>query len=226
MLSFEKVLLAPKQPFVIRLKKARPMTGVIVDSNGRPLVKASIQLFGSETDEANSYRPAWYGQELTITDGAGKFTLDTLASDHRYKLEVQTESQGRYVLDNVQAAQKERSFQLPPELVLQGTVTGDLSRILLKETDVKGFLNRRTRELLGTPQLRYTIEEFGNEGLIRGVNFVPVSIEDGVGTFEVKNLIPGNVKLHGGDRSTSIRLTEPVQDFDFHIDKGSTRGRK
>jgi beta-lactamase regulating signal transducer with metallopeptidase domain len=226
MLSFEKVLLDPKQPYVIRMKKARPMTGAVVDSNGQPVVKASIQLFGSETDEANSYRPEWHGEELTITDGAGKFTLDTLISDRHYKLEVHTESQGRYILDNVQAGQKDRSFQLPPELVFQGTVTGDLSRILLKETDVKGFLNRRTRELLGTPQLRYTIEELGNEGLIRGVNFVPVSIEDGVGRFEIKNLIPGDVKLCGGDRSTLIRLTEPVEDFNFHIDEGPTRGRK
>jgi beta-lactamase regulating signal transducer with metallopeptidase domain len=226
MLSFEKVLLGPKQPYVIRMIKAHPMTGAIVNSNGQPVVNASIQLFGSETDEPNSYRPEWDGEELTITDDAGKFTLDTLVSDRRYKLEVHTESQGRYILDNVQAGQKDRSFQLPTELVVQGTVTGDLSRILLKETDVKGFLNRHTRELLGTPQLRYTIEEFGNEGLIRGVNFVPVSIEDGVGKFEIKNLIPGNIKLHGGDRSTSIRLTEPVEDFNFHIDEGSTRGRK
>jgi hypothetical protein len=226
MLSFEKVLLDPKQPYAIRMKEARPTTGAIIDSKGQPVVKASIQLFGSESNETNSYRPEWYGEELTITDGAGKFTLDTLVSDRRYKLEVQTESQGRYILENVQAGQKERSFQLPPELVFQGTVTGDLSRILLKETDVRGFLNRRTRELLGTPQLRYTIEEFGNEGLIRGVNFVPVSIQDGVGKFEIQNLIPGNVKLHGGDRSTSIRLTTPVEDFNFHIDEGPTRGRK
>lgn len=226
MLSFEEVLLDPKQPYVIRMKKAHPMTGAIVNSNGQPVVNASIQLFGSETDEPDSYRPDWDGEELTITDDAGKFTLDTLVSDRRYKLEVHTESQGRYILDNVQAGQKDRSFQLPPELVFQGTVTGELSRILLKETDVKGFLNRRTRELLGTPQLRYTIEEFGNEGVIRGVNFVPVSIEDGVGTFVIRNLIPGNVKLYGGDRSTSLRLTEPVEDFNFHIDEGSTRGRK
>ena len=226
MLTASNLTLNRDRPPVIRLVRARPTTGVITNVDGRPVPHAKVMLFGMVAPDLpgpHIRQP----EQLTVTDEVGRFTLDTLASGNIYALDIQTEKDGRHLIHDVVAGEVDRSFQLGPEIMIEGTLTGDLDRLVLTRNQIRRipFKERPQQAVIHGFYYKQNVKSGGYRDS-HGSQLVLVSVEDGIGHFRIGNLLPGSVMLNPAGRSTSVRVEKPVHDFEFHIGDGPTRDRK
>ncbi len=222
MLTATNLELNRDDPPVIRLAKAQPTTGVVTNVDGRPVANARVMLYGVVSPDQPYLQLQSPDHQLTTTNDAGQLTLNTLAMGKVYFLDIRTENDGRHLIDNVVADEVNRSFQLGPELVIEGTVTGDVDRLLLtKEQHWRAKL-REKNKTIGTHGCYYQ-QDIDIDGFQNGsssTRFTPVSVEDGVGHFRIGNLLPGSVTLHTENCTAYVAIRKPVYGYNFHIDDG------
>ncbi len=227
MLDRHEVTIDPSRTHIVRLQRAEPATGIILTHEGQPASQARLVLYAHAPPQTGRYQRHSTQELLTVTDDDGHYTLDTLKPGTRYTLNVQTQSHGRHLVPDVEAGQQDRQVRLDPELVLEGTVTGDLSALVLKREHIPYSPRYKKDDLVGRHALRFThAVRFHDVSHVDEPVLVPLDVKDGVGHFRIGNLLPGVVHLYGGDRSTKVRLTEPIRDFVFNIDDKPTRGRR
>jgi hypothetical protein len=227
MLTDTGIKLDGNKPPVIQLVKARPTTGVIVNADGRPVANAKVMLYGTDSPRKPHPQRQSPPEELAVTDATGYFTLDTLAAENRYSLDIQTENDGRHLIHGVRSGEVDRPIRLDPELVLEGTIAGDLDRLILKNSDIPYGSKEERDKLIGTHGFTCRLNEtYGGMGHSVDVWVVSVTVDNGVGHFRIGNLIPATVALYGAGRRARVRVTEPVRGFVFNIDDGPTRDRK
>ncbi len=227
MLDRHEVTLDPSRTQIVRLQRAKAATGVILTHDGQPASQAHLVLYAHAPPQTGRYDRYSPQELLTVTDDNGHYTLDTLKAGTRYTLTVQTPSHGQHLVQDVEAGQQDRQIGLGPELVIEGTVTGDLSALVLKRENIPYSPNYKRDDLIGRHALRYThAVRFHEVSQVDEAVLVPLDVKDGVGHFRIGNLLPGVVHLYGGDRSTKVRLTEPIRNFVFNLDDKPTRGRR
>lgn len=208
-------------PPVIRLAKAQPTTGVVTNVDGSPVTNAKVMLYGIESPDVPYRQIQSPNDLLAVTDEAGRLTLDTLATGNLYALDIQTENDGRHLIHDVVAGEVNRPFQLGPELLIEGTVTGDLDRLVLMGNQIPYEHRKERNKLIGTHGFHYRQDVFSggyrdsnHSGLAR------VTVENGVGQFRIRNLLPGSATLHTKNCTATVALSKPVYGFNFHIDDG------
>ncbi|MFT5327912.1 MAG: beta-lactamase regulating signal transducer with metallopeptidase domain, partial [Planctomycetaceae bacterium] len=136
MLTASNLELNRDSPPVIRLVRARPTTGVITNVDGRPVPNAKVMLYGIDSPRMDRPQRQSLAEQLATTDEQGRFTLDTLVDSDLYSLEIKTENDGRHLVHGIRAGEADRAIHLGPELIVEGTVTGDLDRLILKNSDI------------------------------------------------------------------------------------------
>ena len=227
MLDRHEVTVDPSIAQVVRLQRANPASGTILTHDGQPAKQARLVFYAYRSPQDGHTLRSPAQELLTVTDDNGHYTLDTLKPGVRYTLSVQTQAHGHHLVQDVDAGQRDRQIRLEPELVLEGTVTGDLSALILKREDIPYSSKYSKDEYIGHHGLRYTHEAtFDNFSYVDEPVLVPLTVKDGAARFRIGNLLPGVVRLYGGDRSTSVRVAEPIHDYVFNIGDKATRGRR
>ncbi|MBA4148595.1 MAG: carboxypeptidase regulatory-like domain-containing protein [Verrucomicrobia bacterium] len=201
--AFKFDSLEPSGLYEIRAQKVEPVRGVVVDATtGAPVPKASLHVFRGEGPRAirsipggqthqyqrgdvygfSSVNPWNPGAPLTTTDEQGRFILSSLPAAGRYSLLVDAPGYTQAILDDVRAGQANLRAMLAPEVVLKGTITGELSK-----------LNSNWKGLTILARIEYS-EKSGERGASYGEN-LPVQIENGVGHFTFTNKFGSAVTL-------------------------------
>jgi beta-lactamase regulating signal transducer with metallopeptidase domain len=188
----------PDQVINWRLNRSRSTTGVIVDTDGKPLAGANLRLFGEVISESRTDMPAWNGPVLTQTDADGRFSIDQFVSDHKYALLIQTAESEEQLIPDVRAGQQDLRIRMRPETVVRGTVIGDLSRLKPRQ---------------GRPGIEAECElRFGNHIYGKNLGTFPVKMNDGVARFEIGGVLPSELTLRAGEAARTVTVKDTSVD--------------
>ena len=80
----------------------------------------------------NTGDAGWFGQRIATTNADGRFELDQLNDESEYMMVIQGADGGRLVLSDLGAGQMDREITLPERRDLMIAVTGDTSRLALR----------------------------------------------------------------------------------------------
>lgn len=205
------VTLKKGTPLDWRLTRADPAAGTVVDSaTGQPIAGAEIRLVqrsGFEPKISEPHVPWGDPPELLGTTAAdGTFSLDTLRADSVYGVWVTAAGHGCDLFDNVRAGQARLRWPLGGERIIHGRVTGDLSK--LDRERVKGK---------NVPTIGYENPLVLGDTIYSGTRHVPVKIEGGVGTFEIRDPLPGTVSFRLNGRSTLVNTANIPPVVEIHL---------
>jgi uncharacterized GH25 family protein len=197
------------EPLRLELRRGVPVSGAVLDKiTGQPIAGAELHLLYQYGGEGlGGWENAW---PLGKTDSRGTFSVDQLQRGMRYYVGVSAPGHESVVLENVASGQSNLVVRLGPELVIQGQVVGDLSR--LPQID-----NHRV--------LSHQIEEkYDNHGYSRS-EWVPLHTEAGVTRFQFTNRVAGLVKL-GFYQMAERNVDGPVADWVIDLDQVKTNDTK
>jgi len=195
------------EPLRLELRRGVPVSGAVLDKiTGQPIAGAELHLLYQYGGEGlGGWENAW---PLGKTDSRGTFSVDQLQRGMRYYVGVSAPGHESVVLENVASGQSNLVVRLGPELVIQGQVVGDLSR--LPQID-----NHRV--------LSHQIEEkYDNHGYSRS-EWVPLHTEAGVTRFQFTNRIAGLVRLGLGNQTVERNVDGPVADWVIDLDQLKTK---
>ena len=122
----------PQGTLTFTLARAKPLRGVVVAADGKPVAAAKIRqyakfmLVGSTNA---SYLNGQSGPVVAVTDTQGRFVLDELLDGAAYALLISSKDHGRHLVRDVAAGQGNLRIALGPELTVSGTIRGDLHRL-------------------------------------------------------------------------------------------------
>lgn len=192
------------------LRPARPTTGVVVsEPDGRPVAGARLFLAerqGYAGSGGQDPRQLKTKPLLAVSDAQGRFRIDTLRDDCRYLLYVEAEGHGVKFVRDVAAGQHGLRVALGPPLSVRGRLTGDLSTLLQNHYETR------------TPYIKYRNDiRMLSDGIYSGLFYAPVTVRDGVGTFEITDLFPGHVELILPDRTMRLDLHEAIDDLEIDL---------
>ncbi len=201
----------------LQLKRALPTTGVVTDSQGKPVVGASLSFFQSR-DKAGKlnydygltgfdHMNAKGTKELCKTDNDGHFVLNTLRADTKYMLELKTRDGNLHLLKNVSAGVSGMKVKLRPELRLAGEITGNVEALLRKSKTIALFEITRSFSLWGPPR---TTQRNRLTSKIRKV--------DGKWRFEFRNVLRTDSYVLGRYGGIKLRLAGSIADMRLYAD--------
>ena len=176
--KFEDIRLSSGQPAVLKLKRTRETTGVVLSKEtGEPVPGATIRvLMVMKLSRTHSYGPD-DGPVLTAADERGRFALRTLRSDSQYLLSVEDTGLGHKLMYNVIPGQENLIIHLPGKIRIAGRITGPIEK--LPERNGKRVINYSSGI------------DFDHHSHWTSGKHAPVELRDGQGYFEIKD-IPGN----------------------------------
>lgn len=196
--------LAPDRELIVAMKKSQPVRGMVLDgATGHPIAGAGVHVFraeglraGSQTipggfsqssQEGDVYtfsglNPWRLGVPLTTTDAQGQFTLASLPESGRYTLLVESPGHTHGFLRNVRVGNDRLKLHLYPQVIVNGQLTGDLSKL---SSSWQG------KTVLARVEYR---DPTGERSSSHGVH-LPVRVENGVGYFTLTNKFGSAVAL-------------------------------
>ncbi|MCP4454128.1 MAG: hypothetical protein GY809_21925 [Planctomycetes bacterium] len=138
--SMQSLVLDPKEPLLIVLKKAQPITGTVVSKDtGLPIANAEIRVIMSKQvskSENRSYHEKTPQSDPDIlTDENGFFSLDQVRVGWQHLVHVAAQGYGHVYLQDLPAGEQGLLAELGLPKPIRGTIVGDLS---LLETDTSG----------------------------------------------------------------------------------------
>ncbi len=210
--TFNKIELKPDEVVVKTLKSARVTTGVVLDRASRkPLAGALIRMLGRVGPGNHIVSLSAEDSEiLARTDAQGRFRLTQLHDDWLYTLMVEAPNYARDSLKDVEAGQQDIMWLVGPELYIRGTIKGDLTK--LKKTTTGMWIHYSNSYYTGPKH------QHGSGGR------VDVTQRDGVGHFEIKNLLAGWVEIEVAGHNIQITIDdEPIDDLVIDLDKEATQ---
>ncbi|MEX0794863.1 MAG: carboxypeptidase regulatory-like domain-containing protein [Pirellulaceae bacterium] len=183
----------------IEVRRAQPVTGQVVTTDGTPIAGAVLQEFVTLSNMSNSegnHIHGPYGDKLATTDEEGRFTLDQLVSDMVYYLLVSHPEHGKRVHEGVRPGQQGLKMVLGPGFTLEGTLEGDLSKLPQRR---------------GEPYIRVRQEVPVGPEKTRGWSSSEATVErtETGGKFTLKGLLPAETTITAGEHKATIDLTEP-----------------
>ena len=179
---------------IVTLQATAAVTGVVRSAEtGEPLAGATIHILLAET-EGHSYHGGGATSEPdAVTEENGRFALTRLRRDYDHLLLVQAKGHGCKYLSYVRAGDSDLIVALGPERLLRGTIIGDLDRL--------------NRDEDGAPVIEYTGGYgLGHDGNVGEQRTSPVTVADGVGTFEIRNFLGQTVTLTAGDERVKVEV--------------------
>ena len=189
----------------IKIRRALPTGGVVLDrTTKQPVAGVSIYLLGADMLSAQSHRGYSYPRQLdaalTTSDEHGRFALDQFVRGMSYGLLVTAPGHGGKVLFGTLAGNTNLQPELGPELRIQGTISGDLSKL---ETHN------------GDPAIRYRQQDQFNWADYSRDGFVSVTEEGGVGHFDFTLEEESEVELVCGGATYERHITGPMDAWEI-----------
>jgi beta-lactamase regulating signal transducer with metallopeptidase domain/5-hydroxyisourate hydrolase-like protein (transthyretin family) len=185
--------LSPTQPVEIKLRPARPTSGVVVDSGTRqPIAGATVTLLRrTGFDERGWYPHPRDGKPpvLAQTDAAGRFVLDALRDDCIYVLRASAAGHASEIAQDVRAGQSDLQWALGPSRAITLEIRAD-----------EGKMPQRVR--VGNPLL------IGDSSYDHGYD-LPVTVKDGVGTARLEDPLPGVARFYVNERQVKVDVNTP-----------------
>ncbi|WP_425396568.1 M56 family metallopeptidase [Aeoliella sp.] len=205
--------LQPDATITLQLSAAAKTTGVVLrESDRTPLAGASIRLVhqssqaGPDRGFSDSRKYSWWGEQYTVTDEQGQFTLDRLTRGSKYLAVIEAEDGARVIVHGLEAGGSSEIL-VPPRRDLVVNLTGDLSQ--LKQGNWKPRISARQRvpfkpwpnenvgELLGGDVVIEPVPG-GGKAVLRGL---AVDLNSPLEQQEVRVYLPGN---EGYERTVAI----------------------
>jgi len=198
------------ETLLIVLRKAQPVTGQVVTTDGTPIAGAVLQEFVTMNHAAGSgqiHGP--YGGKLATTDDEGRFTLDQLVSDRIYYMLVSHPDHGKRAHEGVRAGQNHVQLTLGPDFTLEGILEGDLSKLPHRRGEP--YIHFRQEVPVGT-------ERFG------GWNGDEATVErtETGGRFNLRGLLPAETTITAGEHNATVNLTEPTSRVTIDLNEPAT----
>lgn len=205
------VKLIDGKPLQWTLLRAKPTHGIVVDSkSGAPIAGAKVNLVQRSGVDEIVYQPqkSWHNPPpvLATTDAGGQFSLTTLCDGARYALWVTAPGHGGELVFGVYAGQANLRWRLGPERIIRGAITGDLAQLPTQRIGDKTL-----------PCVTYDDNLELQNGSYGGSGSVPVSIQDGVGSFEIRDLLPGTTTLRVGGQTRRIDTNDSAAVLEFNL---------
>ncbi|MCL2330795.1 MAG: carboxypeptidase-like regulatory domain-containing protein [Phycisphaerae bacterium] len=189
----------PSETITWTLTRAKPTTGVIVDSKDKPVADAAIALAAEVQGNDIKQGVDWHAKTIALTDDQGRFSLEELTAKSTYLFFVKTPDQGRFLVRDIKPGQEDQRIQLPPELFIRGKVIGDLTQL---------------KQNKGQPAISYSHDIKPIEHLsYSDSRLVPVEIKDGVGHFEIYDVLNTSCAISAGEKWVRFELTKPIDDL-------------
>jgi hypothetical protein len=182
----------------LTIAHTRPVSGVIVGPDGRPVAGAKLRPLAK-------FKPQFMHQlgtnepVMATTDAEGRFRIDSIDDGLTYALLVESDHQGRRVVNGVKAGQDGLKWTLGPDLNITGTIKGDLDS-LAKEN------GKPVVEIAQHGRVDSVAENTWRPRLTTTIPVVPV---DGGGWFKASGLLAGEVTVKAGDHSVKLDVTKP-----------------
>jgi len=184
----------PAEQWSISLTPATPLTGTVRSKlNNEPIDGARIVL-------NDYYGPRGAARLATVakTDNNGQFAINTFRRDTVYSLRVSAPGHRSQIVQPVRVGQHLK-LELDEPLYVRGVISGDLT--LLK--------SNKSEE----PVIRFENPSPRLGGYAAGSIEVPVAVENGVGRFELTDLLPGKLTIVLPDRNLVRQITEPIDNL-------------
>jgi hypothetical protein len=197
-----------------QVPRARPTTGQIVsDATGAPVEGAEVVLVECRitTGPRNTYfsgpgdpRPTYASNRVVArTNAEGVFELDSLADGGEYRLYIRTKDYQPVLLEDVVPGEIRLVTRLKSPLIVRGRIL-NVEKLPKQQGDTDS-----KRTLIYSNPLpssgRWTSQSDGLR--------CPVTVVDGVGHFELRDLLPGSVTLSLNAREQEIKLGAPLDDL-------------
>ncbi len=207
-----KLELNPDSPVTWKLKSAQPTTITLRSSKGDLIQNAEAKLFqrsGFQDRTWSGGAPIPYAQ----ANEKGQLIFTELRSDSLYTFLVHAPGHGKLLLEDIAPNDPDREVTLAPATGIRGIVTGDLTR--LRQRSFQSEDGQKERH----PMVRYSNVLRFERGNYTDSNsgYAKVSIEDGIGTFEVADLWPGELLLTAGSEQTTHHLEIGIHDVHLQL---------
>jgi len=197
----------------IVMKPARPLTGTVVDEEGKPA--AGVEICAADehvnietSDGSHGYGNSFGfpGQRWETTDADGRFRIDQIADGARLDIVLQKDGVPRALIADVTAGQKDVVWKLDPVITIRGRITGDLD-LINKDPRYRSIFFSILR---GTRNQANDQVQTGN-----------LKIEPD-GRFEFSGLVRGRFSIAQSYAKFERDLTGPVDDLEIPIAPSST----
>jgi hypothetical protein len=191
--------LAPGKIAKLQLARAEPATGIVVSKAlGEAVPTAELWLVHRRGPRrfSTTREPRSGGQPAAFADSEGRFSLLSLRDDCAHTFLVYAVGYAPVFLEDVRPGQRDLRVELGPELYVRG-------RIIAPEE-----LPAAPRPIIGYSQPFVT-----EDGSHSWQHMAPVTIEEGVGHFEIRELRAGLLRIIAGDEHVKLDVTAPVDDL-------------
>jgi|GEM_PF-2913493 len=204
--------LTSEAPKVVTLRRALLVKGKAIDSVGKPISGAKIYRIGAykkPTPNSTHYFGADgaefvdkdFGKAKAVTSKTGEFVIDTLGRDSVHQLLCDAGEQGISIANGVRPGDhSEIQFVINGPINIRGTVTGDLERLKKKD----GYHLEYGVGVVDDNQ-HTSMDSSGD---------VLLDVVDGVGHFELKNVVPGDFSFEYDNYKHCIRSLEIKESMD------------
>ena len=187
-LDYQINRLDPKRPLTLTLKPPKPIRGLVLSPQGKPVAGARVNVWwrGSFTkwQSSDPIDADLSPLARTTTDSNGRFAFDEVREGEYMAVVVIAEGTGWQKAERLSAAEGERTIRLEPELMVAGEVHGDLHRAAGDQTG-------RWR-----PGGHWVVSSrYQGSGVFKDT---PIEIAGGVGRFLIRGLQPGHVVVEFG----------------------------
>jgi beta-lactamase regulating signal transducer with metallopeptidase domain/uncharacterized GH25 family protein len=206
--SMQGINLDPKEPWVVVLQKAHPITGTVVSKDtGLPIANAELRLIRFKQENSSHHEATPKSAPDTLTDTKGFFSMDQTRQGWQHLVHVTADGYGHVYLDDLPAGKQGLLVELGPPKPIRGTITGDLS---LLEKDKSG-------QPVIAVENRYP--NYGNPS-----GRASVRIANGTGLFEIDDYWGQTVILKAGYKELRLNLEEDeLENIVFNLDAAGTR---
>lgn len=202
--------LKPGDPYLWKLAPAKISPGTVVAARtGKPVEGAKLRLLSRERKFSMSWGSPESSPVLGVSDGQGKFQLDTLNDEALYTLVVYADGFAPLILREIAPGQS-LIATLEPQIDIKGKVIGVLSS--LPSSNPQAHLD-----------LSVLLD--GNSSHSQGRD-VPIQIRDGIGYFEFTNVFPGSIELRVGNYRTNMEVGSSIDNLTVDLNTPPSVGGK
>ncbi len=190
---FKGITLDPDNIKTLILKSSPATTGIVLSKEtGAPIEGAEVRIMKSTGSDTTN---GMYGEPETLTDENGRFNLSRLRSDNQYLILIRKENYNRQYLSYVTAGQNNLKAELGPKKIIKGKISGNLDKL--------------GKDRNGVPTIWYwQYYQLGNSSSSDMQEQTQVTIEDGVGYFQIDDCWGQSVNIQAGGKSVSVNLDD------------------
>jgi beta-lactamase regulating signal transducer with metallopeptidase domain len=201
--EFANVELSRDNVTTLKLKPSRSFTGrVTAKADGAAVSGAEVRLVATTGKYRYGVMQFDEGKLLTKTDESGRLVLDTLSDSTTSTILIRKKGFSPMIWRDVVPGQKDVIIPLEKQIVVTGTLTGDLSSL-------QGYPRKPV------VSVAVNFKPFTREDNTWSTSrSYPVRIEGGAGRFSVDDLFPGTFTLSAGSTQKDLVVspqTGPVE---------------